>query len=89
LEDRSHEVPPGCSLRKYRGENDTSSRTYWLGTLPPGVTGFDGHKSRSRVVRAGLRSEEDAIAEIKLWLETGMEEWHLVAPTSSESGGES
>ena len=45
LEDRSSIVPQSCILRKYRKADGTE---YWHGSLPPGVTDADGHRSRMR-----------------------------------------
>ena len=70
LEDASHEAPPGCSLRRYK--RSTGGLPFWMGTLPPDRSDSDGKKSRQRAYGHGSRvrrSEEDAKADVRAWLD--------------------
>ena len=62
--DLSHRVPEGCRLRRYESEAERKR----VGLLPTGRTDPMGVKSRSRVYHEGLRSAEDALAEVEVWL---------------------
>ena len=64
--DRSAQQPPDCTLRRYDPPNKAS---YWLGLLPKGKSDGDNRSTRTRSFReGGIRSEEEAIADIEAWL---------------------
>ena len=85
--DVSEEQPAGCICRRY---TPTSGPPYWTGLLPEGITDSQGHHSRRRAFRPGLRSEIDARSQVEHWLnlnhEGGPEE---EASSASASGSPS
>ena len=64
--DRSAQQPPDCTLRRYDPPDKAS---YWLVLLPKGMSDGDNRSTRTRTFReGGIRSEEEAIADIEACL---------------------